>query len=211
MQNLRDKLMKAGLVSQEQAKQAEVDSSKKRERPAERPSGPDRRDRGARPASNARPPPRPPRAEAAAPIERAIPKLPPLPGSRAYQREESKKQLELDRKIRELVFATQVTPEPGAHTFYFVTRKNRLRRLGITPEFAQRLETGELAVVERPEPSQIEHSIVPAATAEQIHAFSPKSVRFLNRKDAPVGFISDDELKSRQAREAEQPEAAEAR
>jgi predicted DNA-binding transcriptional regulator YafY len=149
--------------------------------------------------------------------ERPIPKLPPLPGSKEYQRIESKKQMELDKALRELVLGAQVVQEPGETAFYFMTRKGKLRRLELTPAQAKQLEDGGLAVVERPEPAQIEHSLVPAAAAEQMFALSKKSVRFLNRTESPIGFMSDDDVKAQQAAEAagtapeiaDDPEAAE--
>ncbi|WP_241758657.1 DUF2058 family protein [Pyxidicoccus parkwayensis] len=135
-------------------------------------------------------------------MEKAIPKLPPMPGSKAYQRAESKKQVELDRALRELVLGSQVAIEAGETAFYFMTRKGKLRRLELSPGQAKMLEDGALGVVERPEPAQIEHSLVPAAAAEQMYALSKKAVRFLNRKDNPVGFMNDEELKAQQAAEA---------
>ena len=124
---------------------------------------------------------------------------------------ESKKQVELDRKLRELVLGGQVPVDVGATVFYFMTRKGKLRRLELTEAQAKQLEDGTLAVVERPEPAQIEHSLVPAAVAEQMYALSKKSVRFLNRKESPIGFMSDDQLKEKQAAEArgEEPEVEE--
>ncbi|GEL69653.1 DUF2058 family protein [Myxococcus virescens] len=242
MQNLRDKLLKAGLVTEDQAKKVE---SKPSQAEARRP-GPQE---GGRSGGN-RPPPRrddnrtpggPPRGEgggrpsggrdagrregggrpgggfggaprhgggpqhgrpAAAAAERAIPKLPPMPGSKAYQRAESKRQVELDRALRELVLGSQVPVEAGETAFYFMTRKGKLRRLELSPAQAKQLEEGELGVVERPEPAQIEHSLVPSSAAEQMFALSKKSVRFLNRKENPVGFMNDEELKAQQAAEA---------
>jgi uncharacterized protein YaiL (DUF2058 family) len=136
------------------------------------------------------------------PPARPLPKLPPLPGSKEAQRLESKKQMEQDRKLRELVLNGQVPVDVGATVFYFMTRKGKLRRLELTEPQAKQLEEGVLAVVERPEPAQIEHSLVPAAVAEQMYALSQKSVRFLNRKDLPIGFMDDDQLKAQQAAEA---------
>jgi hypothetical protein len=251
MQNLRDKLLKAGLVTEEQAKKVETKASQAE---ARRPTSQE----GGRPGGNRSAPPRdenrtpggpPPRegggreggrregggrpggpggggrfgpggggrpgggggaprygggASQARPAatERSIPKLPPLPGSKAYQRAESKKQVELDRALRELVLGAQVAIEPGETAFYFMTRKGKLRRLELSPAQAKQLEEGELGVVERPEPAQIEHSLVPAAAAEQMYALSKKAVRFLNRKENPVGFMNDEELKAQQAAEA---------
>jgi hypothetical protein len=71
-----------------------------------------------------------------------------------------------------------------------MTRKGRLRRWEISEEQAQLLESGRLAIVERPEPGAIEHSLVPSETAEKILALSPKSVRFFNRRGSPIGFSS---------------------
>lgn len=255
MQNLRDKLLKAGLVSEDQAKTADTaapkaprppptqatqaprrderpprreDDRPAREQPRREDRPPPRRDAReggrppfARPAggapSGARPPQggrptggRPPQggripAEALG----AVPKLPPMPGSKAAQRMESKKQVELDRKLRELVLGGQVPTDVGATVFYFMTRKGKLRRMELTETQAKQLEEGALGVVERPEPAQIEHSLVPAAVAEQMFAISKKSVRFLNRKDEPIGFMSDDQVKEQQASEARGDEPVE--
>ena len=194
MQNLRDKLLKAGLVSAEQAKQAE--DRKKTEQTSRNRPAPER------PRRNEAPPPHEARPDS------RIPKLPPLPGSREHQRLISKQQLELDRKLRELVTAAQVPVEAGDQTFYFVTRKGRLRRLEMTPAQRERLEKGELAVAERPDPGQIEHALVPAAAADQLRALSERAVRFFNKEGAAVGFLTDEELKKRQEAEATLPPEA---
>jgi uncharacterized protein YaiL (DUF2058 family) len=152
MQSLKDKLLKAGLVTKEQAE---------------------------RTVSN------PPR-------EAPIPKLPPLPGSPAAQRQQSQKQLELDRKIRTRVLEAAVAQEAGSQVFYFVTRKGKARRLDLSEDQAKRLESGELAVVERPDPGQIEHALVPAAVALQLKELSEKVVRFLNLPGVAIGFEETD-------------------
>jgi hypothetical protein len=63
-------------------------------------------------------------------------------------------------------------------------------------------------VVERPDPGQIEHALVPAATADQLLALSERAVRFFNKEGAAVGFLTDDELKKRQEAEASLPPEA---
>jgi len=190
MQSLRDKLLKAGLVSEEAAKKSDAEKSAPKQAPQ----------REARPASfesrggerNERRGPPPER------IESRIPKLPPLPGSKEAHRLQSKKQVELDRSLREMVVATEIAKEPGATTFHFVTRKNTLRRLELTEAQAKLLETGELAVVERPDPDKIDHSLVPAEVARAMVKLSPKSVRFLNdAQGEKVGFLSDEEIAAR--------------
>lgn len=193
MQDLRDKLLKAGLVSEEQAAKARAAPA-----PTKAPAPPPR---AARPLAEK--PSGPLISVRREPLATPLPKLPPLPGSREAQRLESRRQLEADRALREQVSAAQVALVPGERAFYFVTRKNRLRRLELSLEQALALESGALAVVERPEPGQIEHALVPAEAAEALLRDFPKAVRFFNRKGEPVGFLSDDELRSRQETEAE--------
>lgn len=209
MQSLRDKLLKAGLVTEESAKKAEAEKAAKpppRPPSSERPrdSRPPREDR---PPRENRPPPRrddrgapPPRFQA----ESRLPKLPPLQGSKEAHRLQARKQVELDRQLRELVLANTVAIEPGATPFYFVTRKNKLRRLELTPEQAKRLESGELAVVERPDPDKIEHALVTPAIAEELLKLSERAVRFLNKEGTKVGFLTDEEIHQR-ASEADAP------
>lgn len=164
MQSLRDKLLKAGLVTEDQARK----STETKRAPAARP--------------------------APSPAAMSVPKLPPMPGSREYQRLESAKQQQLTQELRARVVASQVALEPGEHTFHFVTRKGKLRRLDLSPSQAARLENGELAVVERHDPAQIEHALVPASVAEELLGLSEKVVRFLARPGNPVGFtpVSDE-------------------
>lgn len=220
MQSLREKLLKAGLVSEDAAKKAEQEKAAKPP-PAARPPQSDRRDeappremnrdrpprRDDRPAfrppparHDSRPPPRPH-------VETRLPKLPPLQGSKEAHRLQARKQVDLDRQLRELVLANTVPVEAGATPFYFVTRKNKLRRLELTPEQAKRLEMGELAVVERPDPDKIDHALVTPEIAQQMLKLSERAVRFLNKEGTKVGFLTDDEIHQR-ASEADAPAEA---
>jgi uncharacterized protein YaiL (DUF2058 family) len=164
VQSLRDKLIKAGLITEAKS------------RPEEK-----------KPARSADPAPRT--------AERSIPPLPPLalPGSKAHQRLTALQQLELDKRLRALVVASQVPIEPGGCAFHFVTRKGRVRRLELSETQVKQLEAGALAIVERPDPAQIEHALVPQTTADQMVPLSEKSVRFYNRKGSPIGFTPADE------------------
>ena len=198
MQNLRDKLLRAGLVTAEQAEEAEKTTQPPRRqepRPGRAGAPPaDRKPGGPWMVARIQPP-------------AAIPRLPPLAGSKASQRLEAKHQLERDRQLRERVLAGQVALEPGDRTFHFVTRKNRLRRLELSDAQAEALEQGRLAVVERPDPAQIEHALVPVALARALLADFPKAVRFLNAPGSEVGFLTDEEVRARAAAEAaETPE-----
>jgi uncharacterized protein YaiL (DUF2058 family) len=187
MQSLKDKLLKAGLVSEEQAKKAEAE---KATRPPAR----------ARPASPARP------VQHRAPDE--IPKLPPLANSKEANRHLARQQLELDRKLREKVLAAEVPLEAGSATFHFVTRKGKLRRLELSEAQQKKLEQGELAVVERPDPDQIAHALVPAAVALELKGLSERCVRFLNKDGEQVGFVdAPEEVHAPDEAAAEKPEA----
>jgi uncharacterized protein YaiL (DUF2058 family) len=198
MQSLKDKLLKAGLVSEEQAKKAE--EAKKAPPPAA--ARPQRERAPERKPAEHRSAPRP--AAAAGP---RIPKLPPMAGSKEAQRNDAKKQVHLDRQIREKVLAAQVPAEAGSHTFYFVTRKQKLRRMEMSDAQAKLLEEGKLAVVERPDPDKIDHALVPPEVAAELIGLSDKVVRFWNREGQAVGFLSEAEIASR-AKEADEPEAA---
>ena len=219
MQSLRDKLLKAGLVTEDAAKKAELEkaaqpaarppsSERRDDRPPRRDDRPPRRDdRPPPPRRDDRPPPprrdAPPRREAYV-AETRVPKLPPLQGSKEAHRLAARKQVELDRQLRELVLANTVPVEPGATPFYFVTRKNKLRRLELTEAQAKRLELGELAVVERPDPDKIDHALVTPAIAEEMLKLPERAVRFLNKEGAKVGFLTDEEIHQR-ASEADAP------
>ncbi len=231
MQSLRDKLLKAGLVSEDAAKKAEAEKAampvraapserrddrppRRDDRPPRRDDRPPRRDDRPMPPRDARPPPPrsarpPPRHEAPVQVHVHVPKLPPMQGSKESHRLQARKQLELDKQLRELAHHNAVPLEVGATPFYFVTRKNKLRRMEMTPEQAKQLEMGELAVVERPDPDKIEHALVPPAIAEQMLALSERSVRFLNKEGAKVGFLTDEEINTR-ASEADAPAEPEA-
>jgi len=216
MQSLKDKLLKAGLVSEDQAKKADEEKAKAPPPRGDRPPSRAQSFAAPRPASNRPPPPsRPPPASnrpppsSRPPVSSApmrIPKLPPLPGSKEAQRNDAKKQVQLDRFIREKVLAAQVEVESGPTTFYFVTRKQKLRRLELSEAQAKLLEEGKLAVVERPDPDKIDHALVPPETAKELFEASEKTVRFWNRDGQAVGFLTEAEIASRHS-EADEPEA----
>lgn len=197
MLSLKDKLLKAGLVSEEQAQKADADKAAAQKAAAERAQA--ARAAAARPhppsRSSSSPSPRHVPARPAA--EPAIPKLPLLPGTKQWNQAEARKQQALDKQLREMVLAAQVAFEPGERVFHFQTRKGKLRRLELSVAQATLLEEGKLAVVERPDPAQIEHALVPVEVAKAMLALSERSVRFLNEAGAAVGFLSEEEIHQR--------------
>ncbi len=190
MLSLKDKLLKAGLVSEEAAKKADAEKEAAKQAAQQRPRGPV--------ATSAKAPV--PRRDAPAvrfEENRHVPKFAPLPGSKAWNQEEARKQQALDKQLREMVFAAQVVIEPGDRVFHFQTRKGKLRRLELSAAQGALLEEGKLAVVERPDPAQIEHALVPVEVAEKMLALSERAVRFLNKAGSNVGFLSEEEIHQR--------------
>ncbi len=134
--------------------------------------------------------------EATRPVEPQPPPpvLPPaLPGSKAHQRLQALQQAELEKKLRELVRRSEVAIQAGEQAFYFATRKGKLRRLELSQAQAKLLEQGALAIVERPEPAQIEHSLVPASAADRVFELSERAVRFYNRPGSPIGVLAEEQ------------------
>jgi len=161
VQSLRDKLVKAGLVTEQQAREAD-------RKPQTKPPEPERAPPLDAPGSVAKPAGNSP------------------PSSRAEQRRESQRQLELDRNLLELVIRSQVAQESGQRAFYFMTRKGKARRWELSEAQAKLLEEGKLAIVERREPGGIEHSLVPSPIAETMAELAPASVRFYNLGGLPT-------------------------
>ena len=115
----------------------------------------------------------------------------PVPEGKDADRRRSREELAIARQVRTYALEHQVQPEEGPTPFHFVTRKNRIRRLDLSAAQAARLQSGELAIIERPEPDRIEHSLVPGSIAEQVYALSARAVRFFNRAENPIGVSPD--------------------
>ncbi|WP_157370748.1 DUF2058 family protein [Vulgatibacter incomptus] len=255
LQSLRDKLLQAGLVSEDQAKKAEADRAAK---PTNRESAPPRRE-GAPPRRESAPPRRdgaPPRREGApqrregAPApQRAQAARPARPQERQEkqakpakeltpeqqkareeeaafaerermlnrEREDNRKRAVEDRKRLEGVRAAaerfEVT-ERGGEAFFFTTRKKKVQRIYLTAEQLQRLESGDLAIIDKPLPAELSFSLVTREGAERALALDPKALRFYNRGFGQTfGFKAEsskfDENAEADAAEGEEAEAAE--
>ncbi len=166
MQNLRDKLLKAGLVTEKQAKEAEQRTPRKhREREAQ--ASVEERQR--REAFAAR------EAELAEERRRE-----------AAKAAEARMQSERARQLRQLVESNRLREAPGEVNFHFVRRSGKIARLAVSPETAKMLESGAAAVVE--DPGQPEHAVVPAEAARRIYEVDPQAIRFWCGPDKPIGF-----------------------
>lgn len=114
-----------------------------------------------------------------------------LSSERDANRQRAMEDQQRQKKLRELAEAHGVA-ERGDETFHFVTRKQRVQRLYLTPAQIAALEAGELAVIERPMPASIEFALVTRAAAELALAIDLRALRFFARASGETyGFVGD--------------------
>jgi uncharacterized protein YaiL (DUF2058 family) len=188
MQNLRDKLLKAGLVTETQVKKAlEVPKPPpKQARPQQA------RPQQQRPAPQLRP-----LTETELQAQQAF-RARDVEVSEARRKEaakaaEAKAQSERARALRALVQKHQLTQPPiGEAQFHFVRRSGKVGRLLVTTETQQLLKQGAAAVVENP--GQPDPVVLPAEAAKEAYRIDPRSVFFWNGPQKPIGFedVPDD-------------------
>jgi uncharacterized protein YaiL (DUF2058 family) len=172
MQNLRDKLLKAGLVSEKDVKDAEQKRREQKPKPASfkaRVEQQSDEERQRREAFAAR--------EAELADERR---------QEAAKKAEARMQSERAHKIRQLVESHRIREPAGEVSFHFVKRSGKIGRLAVSPETAKLLEAGAAALVE--DPGQPEPAVLPGAAAERVHAVDPLAIRFWNGPEKPIGF-----------------------
>ncbi|MEL7368921.1 MAG: DUF2058 family protein [Myxococcota bacterium] len=160
MQSLRDQLLKAGLVTKEQAQKAEGGGNRRRKRRGGRSRG--------KPAEGA-----------ATEAKQGETKPVKKPGDQPVNRMVDLSipgMLEIMQAIETHRLREDVT---GEVPFYFTLRDQRVRKLFVTHEISRGLEAGRLAIVENGDPDK--HIIVTADAVSPIRAASPEAVRFFNQ------------------------------
>lgn len=165
MADLRDQLLKAGLVDKRQKQQADASARRtRRKKRKKKGKGADLEESRQRNAFEAR-------LSAEAEKHRQL--------ERARQLEQERR--ELERRVDQLAGAAAVRESrPGRRRWCFVTRENRIRWLDVGATIAWQLELGNLAIVERPGNRDEPFAIVPRQTAERIAALDCRYVRFWN-------------------------------
>lgn len=210
LQSLRDKLLQAGLVNEQQAKKAEEDAAAERRAARARQQGrQDGRGRGGpRQGGPRQDGPRqgqgrggPGRQEQRPPRELTPEEIQAREEEAAFrererelnrEREENRKRAAEDRRrlegLRSLAEAHEIT-ERGDEPFHYPSRRRKLMRIFLTPEQIGALERGELAIIDKPTPAELTQALVPREAAEQALALDPKAMRFYNRgPDETYGF-----------------------
>src|SRR5258707_6313969 len=119
MQNLRDKLLKAGLVTEKQAKEATRENRPAKKPHREREEALSAEEKQRRDAFAAR--------EAELAEERR---------KEAARTAEARMQSERARRLRQLVEAHRMREAPGEVAFHFVKRSGKIGRLAVPPETA---------------------------------------------------------------------------
>jgi uncharacterized protein YaiL (DUF2058 family) len=169
MQNLRDKLLKAGLVTEKQAKEAarsQKPAQPQQHRQREEQLSAEEKQR--REAFAAR------EAELAEERRKEAAKL-----------AEARMQSERARRLRQLVESHRVR-EPGEVTFHYVRRSGKIGRLDVSLEMQKKLESGAAAVVE--DPGSPDCAVVLADAAKRIYEVDPQAIRFWFGPEKPIGF-----------------------
>ena len=179
MQNLRDKLLKAGLVTEDQAKNAESTVSHPRERPPQRVERPVRRNPPAEEAaSTPRPAPKPPPAE-----DERIPKSPRCRGARPTSGFSLASSSELDPGAARAGAPGQPGPHGARHPRLLLHHAQGQ----VAPPRARRAAGEAARGWERsrwwsgPSPRRLSNSWCPQRPRRRCWRSNQKSVRFLNR------------------------------
>ena len=183
--SLRDELLKAGLVTDEQAARAER-GSRQSPKPAANPAGKSTRGR-ARGESRGRPPrrraghaanrePRESRQPSNAPAPAASP--PPDPEERIRR---------LNVEIRRILDAEAEKAEPDSDTPFHFARGDRLKRLYVSADQRRRLSAGELAIVG----FRGRHHLVPRRAGERVLELRPEVFVFIETGEAGADAAVD--------------------
>lgn len=174
MQNLRDQLLKAGLVTKQQKQQTEQDQRRERKQ-LKKGQVEELTQEQQRQAHAARL-----EAQRTADRQRAV---------------EQRQQVEAKEKLLQLrhtIDYWQLPEEPKAsRRWYFVTRHNVVKYLPVTAPTALQLRAGALAIVEHPDEAEPRYVLVERDAAEVVVHVDPEYVRFYNRE--PIAEDANEE------------------
>jgi uncharacterized protein YaiL (DUF2058 family) len=167
MQNLRDQLLRAGMISKDQKRQTEQQKrqERKQQKLGQHEEIMQAQQRQAYEAKL--------EAQRAADQERAA-------AQRALQEMREKR-----LQIRHIIDYWRVSAaSPGDRRWYFTTRQNTIKCLYVSPPIATQLGKGDLAIVEYPEATDLPYVLIDHEAAELIARVDPVYVRFYNTEPA---------------------------
>jgi len=73
-------------------------------------------------------------------------------------------------------------PKPGPRRFCYVTRQRKIRWFDLSAGLARKVELGLVAIVEHPGDADEPHALVPSSVAERMERLDPDLVRFWNKE-----------------------------
>jgi uncharacterized protein YaiL (DUF2058 family) len=165
MQDLRDKLRKAGLVDKTQAREARTQARRERRRGAHDLDEPQRP------------------SERHAALARRTSEL-------QQQLNREREERERLARLRDLIRAHAVLrPDAGDRPFYFVGQDRRVRRLTTSHELAAQLTRGQLAIVEVDDDPRHDYALVDAATAARLEELDRARILFWCKPAAGDGDL----------------------
>lgn len=187
--SLRDELLKAGLVTDEQAARAERgsrQSSKPAANPARKSTHKSTRGR-ATGESRGGPPRRGGRhAPNRAPRESRQPSTAPAPAAAPVPDPEERVR-QLNVEIRRILDAEAEKAEPDSDTPFHFVRGDRLKRLYVSADQRRRLAAGELAIVG----FRGRHHLVPRRAGERVLELRPEVFVFIETAEAGADATVD--------------------
>jgi uncharacterized protein YaiL (DUF2058 family) len=168
MQNLRDKLLKAGLVTEKQANESAREQKAPKQPHRAREQALSKEEQERREAFAVR--------EAELSEERR---------KEAAKIAEARMQSDRARRLRQLVESHRVA-DKGEVSFHYVRRSGKIGRLDVSLELQKKLESGAAAVVE--DPRSPDCAVVMADAAKRIYQVDPQAIRFWYGPEKPIGF-----------------------
>ncbi len=171
MADLRDQLLRAGLVDKKTKQQADTTARRNRKKKKKKKKKKARTDDQADKQRQA--------------YEERIATEAAQNRRRDLARNEERAALELRNSVANLTSTWAVRElKPGPRRFCFVSRNRKIQWFDLSPTLARKIEQGQLAIVEHPGVADEPHALVPARIAARIEKLDPEAVRFWNRTPA---------------------------
>ncbi|MFH2009735.1 MAG: DUF2058 family protein [bacterium] len=167
MADLRDQLLRAGLIDKQSKQQA--DTTDRRNKKTKK----KKKKKGSAPSDEER------RRQA---YEERLATEAEENRRRAREKLHLQQERERQQQVSNLAGAWAVRErKPGPRRFCFVTRERRIVWFDLSVSLALQLEVGAMAIVERPGDSDEPYAIVPRAIAERVSHIDPQYVLFWSR------------------------------
>jgi len=162
MNNLRDQLLKAGLVNEKKVRKAQHENRIKRKKQGFKKLEQDKKDK---------------ENEWQKQQETKKQEQQNL----ASEQKEVSSQQESIARIKDIIIQSRIhLGRPGKRLFYFVTRQQKIKMFALPDNVAFKLEKGEHAIAEIPGSRNDKYAIIPRSKALLIKELGPEFVLFLN-------------------------------